>query len=194
MHVRSSLSLNCACPSIAMLVDAAPDSLEPEAESVSDDEGDEDTDPDDGAQDSVRATATTLFRWSALLLLLVLLPLLIAASASATAKGLQMPLQMLLLSLLRLLPLLSASGWGMDDWYSLSPRDHDSEPCALALQGPIVDADEDAQDTVLPPSGLQAGEALLYNSYSLGTAPSAAGASAGSGPWLLATLLCALDG
>ena len=169
-----------------MLVDAAPDSMEPEAESVSDDEGDEDTDPDDGAQDSVRATAAMLFRLSAfpLLLLLVLLPLLL----------LLLLLQMLQLILMPLLPLLSPSGRGIDDWDSLSPRDHDSEPCALAMQGPIVDADEDAQDTVLPPSGLQAGEALLYNSYSLGTAPSAAGASAGSGPWLLATLLCALDG
>ncbi len=162
-----------------MLVDASPDSMEPEAESVSDDEGDEDTDPDDGAQDSVRVTAAMLFRLSALplLLLLVLLPLL----------RLLLLLQMLLLILVRLLPLLSASGWGMEDWDSLSPRDHDSEPSALALQGPIVDADEDAQDTVLPPSGLQAGEALLYNSYSLGTAPSVAGTSAGRGFWFLAT-------
>jgi hypothetical protein len=169
-----------------MLVDAAPDSMEPEAESVSDDEGDEDTDPEDGAQDSVRVTAAMLFRLSALplLLLLVLLPLLL----------LLLLLQVLLLILMPLLPLLSASGWRTDAWDSLSPRDHDSEPCVLAMQGPIVDADEDAQDTVVPPSGLQAGEALLYNSYSLGTAPSAAGASAGCGIWFLATLSRALDG
>jgi hypothetical protein len=175
--------------SIMMLVAAASDSMEPEAESVSDDEGDEDTDPDDGAQDSVRATAATLFRLSALplLLLLVLLPLLLLLLL------LQM-LQLILMPLLPLLPLLSPSGWGIDAWDSLSPRDHDSEPYALAMQGPIVDADEDAQDTVLPPSGLQAGEALLYNSYSLGTAPSAAGASAGSGSWFLATLSRTLDG
>lgn len=101
---------------------------------------------------------------------------------------------MLLLILMRLLPLLSPIGWGIDAWDSLSARDHDSEPCALAMQGPIVDADEDAQDTVLPPSGIQAGEALLYNSYSLGTVPSAAGASAGCGIWFLATLSRALDG